>query len=700
VQPGGFIQRHPPDPADPASKPDANPLDDARTKWVDALPIGVRSSIDAIGNGLESKMRDLERLAAGGKSRAPKKLTAAERADPTAALESIRAQQGATWAVNRNKFMDYMAPSLGGDDGVKSYFSSLVSYGASELFVHPEVARRLKRVEEELKGLSLPMPQTSVGFSARGDHLHDKSKRKRKSPGMLAHAMGLAIDYFAYKNVHLTDPRLRAVLEAVSGRAPNMQLPEGALRTIVQSGEAKMGKGNVDETKWKEVEKKIGEEFDALVKASNDVEASLGSGAGSLREEVIERHRQLMAVRAERNRLRSAAKRARRKEKGAAEAAAAEAEARVAAVEAELKSQLPRLFGPWLDKITARINQLKARAQEQDVDLEQVSTDQSIRDLSGRAGKALKPGKRLLSQSSSRAKASVEAAVSVINRVDGNLEAIHAARVPRGTTEADTGQWLKELQTIRAEANVLLSQAMTVDRQASEVLGTRPLASPKPRELKVRRFKGPSDLTSLRKKLDGAQMSLTAAAESFAKGQSAAPEASGLAKELRERKARNAEIEAKVGKNAFQKLQTDKRDLFWLRQASQDLVTDLDFMFKDVSVKDPGAAQLLGGMDSEYGGGGFFGPTERSFGLTKDDRHYHESGFNRQFFQTMASYGFEIAATWTTSDAMHFELESLVSQIVPPDSAEADPAGAEARGKAFADTAVAARESLRHESGR
>jgi hypothetical protein len=95
--------------------------------------------------------------------------------------------------------------------------------------------------------LGLPMPQTSVGFSARGDHLHDKSKRKRKSQGMLAHAMGVAIDYFAYKNVHLTDARLRAVLEALTERVPNMQLPEGALRTIVQSGEAKKRKGDVDE---------------------------------------------------------------------------------------------------------------------------------------------------------------------------------------------------------------------------------------------------------------------------------------------------------------------------------------------------------------------------------------------------------------------------------------------------------------------
>jgi len=57
----------------------------------------------------------------------------------------------------------------------------------------------------------------------------------------------------------------------------------------------------------------------------------------------------------------------------------------------------------------------------------------------------------------------------------------------------------------------------------------------------------------------------------------------------------------------------------------------------------------------------------------------------------MASFGFEIAATWKTSAAMHFGIEDIIQDVVPPSAAEGDPAAAEVRGKKVVEYATAAR---------
>jgi hypothetical protein len=698
-QTGGLhavVQRHPPD--DPTGQtPAKDPLDDPRTNWVDNLPMGVRSSVDNIANSVEGKMRDLGRLAAGGKARSPKQLTAAEKADPTAALAAIRTREASTWASNRHKFMDYMAPSLGGDEGVQAYFSSMVSYG-SDLFVHPEVARRLERVEKELDTAGFPMPQTTVGFSARGDHLHDKSKRERNSAGMLAHAMGVAVDYFAYKNVHLKDARLRAVLHAVGGRAPNMQLAGDALRTIVQSGEAKMGNGSIDPAKWQALETEIGKEFDALVKASDAVETSLDP---ALRNEVIQSHRQLMSLRAEKARLKTALRRAPKAKKEAAQTELATATANLTTAETELRGRLPVLFKPWLDKIDKRIEDLKKAAAAKGVDLEQISTPEGLESLSKQAASALKPGKSALQRALAQAKSAADSAARVAERVGGSITAIQTGRVPKGAAPNDIAQWTLDLEALRTESDAAIADALTLGARAAALLGTSAPGQPKSRRASVKRFKGTSDVADLRKKLGAARAAALQGTDSLAKGEAAAPDAARLAADVRTRKEANAAARGKVSKDDFAQLQDAKRDLFWLRQASKDLVSDLSFMFKGPDVRDPGAVQLLGGLgDDKYGGGGFFGPNDRSAGTKKDDKYYAESGFNKRFFQIMASYGFEIAATWKTSDAMHFEVEGIVQDIVTPSAAEANPTAAQASGKAFVDQATQAREKYDKEQAK
>lgn len=102
------------------------------------------------------------------------------------------------------------------------------------------------------------------------------------------------------------------------------------------------------------------------------------------------------------------------------------------------------------------------------------------------------------------------------------------------------------------------------------------------------------------------------------------------------------------------------------------------FIFKDPSVKNPGVVQLLGHADERYGGGGFFGTTAVGRRNPRSD----EAGFGKLFFQTMAKYGFEPAASWHTADTMHFEVEALVHAIVPPDHCEEPPADAEDKAKA------------------
>jgi hypothetical protein len=239
----------------------------------------------------------------------------------------------------------------------------------------------------------------------------------------------------------------------------------------------------------------------------------------------------------------------------------------------------------------------------------------------------------------------------------------------------------------------LIDDALSLGSRAAAVLGTGAPARPKSRTAAIKRFQGASEVASLRKKLDGVRATTREGTDSLAKGEAAAPDAARLAADVRTRQEANAAARGKVSRDDFAQLQEDKRDLFWLRQAARDLVADLNFMFKAPDVRDPGAVQLLGGLDDDkYGGGGFFGPNDRSAGTKKGDKYYAESGFNKRFFQTMASFGFEIAATWKTSDAMHFEVEGIVQDIVTPSAAEADPTGAETRGKAFVKQATAARE--------
>ena len=111
--------------------------------------------------------------------------------------------------------MDYLGCSLGGDAGVERYYRAMVPFGPHELWVHPDVARRLILVRDDLKAENIPMPETDVGFGLRGRHVHPA--KEDMYPGMMIHSLGIAIDWEAYKNVHFKDEAEMALVDAVIG---------------------------------------------------------------------------------------------------------------------------------------------------------------------------------------------------------------------------------------------------------------------------------------------------------------------------------------------------------------------------------------------------------------------------------------------------------------------------------------------------
>ena len=156
---------------------------------------------------------------------------------------------------------------------------------------------------------------------------------------------------------------------------------------------------------------------------------------------------------------------------------------------------------------------------------------------------------------------------------------------------------------------------------------------------------------------------------------------------MRDERAASEAIRAKVSKPQFAQLQALKVRLYNQKQASDRLFNDASFMFKGADVRNPGVAQLVGvlGQDpkrrADLGGGGFFGTATAGVEALAKGKPTARSGFGKRFFQVMARYGFEPAATWHTADTMHFQVRGLVDQVMPADSCKEPPADAESKAK-------------------
>ena len=720
----------------------ANPLEDKRIAWIETLESQLRFTIDSVGDKMSAQISKIEKELAKARARvaAAKDDAARAAAQPDVdkyekQLSAIEAANQSNWAKNRHAFMDYMACSLGSDAGTERYFKSLVHMSslANGLIVHPEVARRLTRVESDLQKQGLPMPQTTVGQSLRGDHT---GGRKRVGAGMLTHAMGVAVDWFAMKNPHFKDPRVRALIEAVTGSKPSMQLGDkpgekelgpaygskGSVKQLVQElGEAAMGNGPTDPKAAAELERKrgilmerISKQYERLKLASDAFEVSI---EGDARGEIQKAHYDLislekdLAEKAKEFRKASRVKKPDPAKVAPLQKAVEEAQKALASRREEVRKASATWFAPWIKKLEDKMKPLEDEAKAiGHGDLEKVTTAKGFEWKTGEVQKSLGSGMtralHVLIESGSSTQKQLADLSATIEAGEQGL----SAKPPKKATPDQISAWTTELAGLKARAAAAATRAIAVAEAGRLLRGNDPRAASAGKAPKRPAFNGKGDVDRWGKALSGHETKVGGLEKKLAETDAKIPEKT---KELaKERRTAYEESEAirkklvtkygdpKVADAKLAELQRLKTEWFPFKSAATSLVENVDFMFKPPDVRDPGAAQMLGllpeglpGQKGDYGGGGFFGTTSAGecAAAPGKQRAEDERGFGKLFFQAVAGYGFEIAAQWEEADIMHFEIDRLADMIVPSDACDPAPKMKTPDQQAAADEKAAAR---------
>ena len=698
-----LLQRAPdPTPSPPSPPPAPNPLDDLRIKWIDEMPDQIKSGIDGAAEKVEARYKALEDSLAKQKAAADALKTDADKQEANTKIavgpeakdkDKLDKLYGKSWALKRIAFMDYLGCQLGGDAGVERYYRSLVEF-QSKLLVHPEAARRLEKVQEELAKEKIPMPETTVGFGLRGRHLHGKVESE--SPGMMTHSLGVAIDWEAYKNVHIKDESLMALFAAVTGHSHNIQMPAGGIKAIEALGEKSMGnKLTANQEKLvadngDAMIEKIGEEFDRLSADSDKFRDSLGTDKVD-KDAVMALHKELKPYGQEIRNIEEEIQQ-NGSTKGRQERLAKAREAGQSKM-AENKDKLEKLFKPWLDalKTAAAAKRQEAApiltgSNVKDAKLEQVMTNEGLKWRSGVVAAGTSDIKKDLTALDKSAGASVGKLQSVGTAIAGAR-----AYLEKSGKEDEKTEWTNKLAALEARASTAVGRATGVRTESLVLRGSAPAnaaAAPTSKPRKPRWAKEPAAWEAEISKQEAA---VTTAETSLkdATGK-AKPEALTAAYTLRDDRAAHEAIRQHVSAENFKKLQDLKGQLWNIENAADRLLTDASFMFAGGSVRNPGVAQITGpleenesGQHADIGGGGIFGTSQSAkdaaakIAATGKGSLPAKAGFSKRFFQVMVKYGFEPAATWHTADSMHFQLAGLANSIVPTKECLEPPAGAE-----------------------
>lgn len=728
----------------PAATPASNPLSDTRIKWIEELPTLIKLSIDSVGDDkLKNRVRAIDeslarqRAAIDAAKTADDKKAATEKmakSDDMKAKEEIDKVWGKKWAMNRLALMDYLGCTLGNDAGVERYYKSLVQFGSRQLYVHPEAARRLIRVRDELDKEKIPMPTTDNGFALRGRHIHPT--KQDKHPGMMTHSLGVAVDWEAYKNVHILDEQLMHLITAVTGRAHNIELPSGAMSTLVALGEKSMGnKLTADQEKALAAKgdaliETVGKEFDRLEADSDMFRDSLK------KDDILALHRDInpvlkpleaatKAVPVAQAKLAQAQK---RKDKGK-DAAVAAAQLALKNAQDELakrqadhdkkmadnKKKLEELFKPWLDALkkaseaTVKEAEPLLKGKKLDAVLTKAGLESREKAVAGGTAAVAKELGTLVNgiKGAKGVKGTVPQAQGVRNQV-----AAAQAYLAKSGTEQEKTAWAEKLTKLEARAGAVVGRGAAAATEALVLRGASPWSPAAAPVAKPRKPKWEKEFPSWEADIAKHEAAMDTAEATLKTTTGTVPaDAVKDAYKLRDDRAASEEIRKQVGKADFEKLQAFKVKAFHLDRAAYRLLNDASFMFQPADVRNPGVAQLTGTLDvnaegkkAYLGGGGFFGtPTREKEAAAKVAKEGKgtaptQSGFAKRFFQTMVKYGFEPAAQWRTADSMHFQVRGLVDAIVPADACVEPPKDAEEKTRSAIEKAKTDKEKAKLES--
>lgn len=78
----------------------------------------------------------------------------------------------------------------------------------------------MRQVRTALQAAGHDIPSTDVGQGLRGHHL------SKHQTGWWGHALGFSIDFFAYENPHITDPRTSRLIQMLTGDADRMKFTD------------------------------------------------------------------------------------------------------------------------------------------------------------------------------------------------------------------------------------------------------------------------------------------------------------------------------------------------------------------------------------------------------------------------------------------------------------------------------------------
>jgi hypothetical protein len=555
---------------------------------------------------------------------------------------------------NRITFMHTMRWLMGknNDAVIQKHFEDIkpmdVSGGKGDdnlLWAHVSTRERLLEVKAEVEALGQPMPQTTVGLGMRGDHLHTAGK----GPGWYTHACGFAVDWRAYPNPRIADPKLITLIDVVTGGPPHMKTSVMGEKRV--DLEIKIGQGTADPAEKKKLFDSIESEYKRLTEASEKFKTDLPKETlDRLRE--VEKARGPATAAAERlaNLKRSKAS----KDKiDAAQQAFDDANKTFEKLRTALMADLPKLFEPWIKKLDERIAVIDQHAQDAGVDLDLLTGAYGFKERKENID-ALAKTERAIAATSAADVATVlqlhRDALAIKARID-------AARA--GVTDPD--QFKSDLDEIEKATDAVLTgldplqEALggILPKAKFEIKPVAPLKAGKVSQQTITALK--ADAGKLGPKFNKVAVRVLPNAVTFDETEAGLTEAKD---DYAKRQAYRAEKVKALGQGKVDQLLAEKVQLMSLKGAREGLLTNAgDFLIATkLESGNPSVDQLLGVMPETKGG--FFTPDpdggEKEAAAGKWSGGH---GFNLAFIKAMVNHGFELGMAWQGgSDPMHFEL--------------------------------------------
>jgi len=116
----------------------------------------------------------------------------------------------------RKAFLSTMRCVLGPDPAAKNLFTGLEKVTPPGLWLDAEAADSMNRVRTTLQAGGHDVPESDVGQGLRGAHL------EKHVSSWMGHALGFSVDFLAYENVDIRDPRTSRLVTMLTGNADRM----------------------------------------------------------------------------------------------------------------------------------------------------------------------------------------------------------------------------------------------------------------------------------------------------------------------------------------------------------------------------------------------------------------------------------------------------------------------------------------------